>query len=109
MKDRILKHVAERDAIIEELKTIMGYCDESPLELLLDKKWEIIGDDELHIQTEDEDLEDNYFSFQISSLGASGKEFFMGEKDGISYIMAHDDESWEDTAIFILDNKNKVE
>ena len=33
MIDRIKKHIEERDSIIEELKTIMVYCNDSPIRL----------------------------------------------------------------------------
>lgn len=108
MFERIKKYVEERDAIIIELEKIMGYCDASPINMeFLDKQWEVIRD-ELHIQVNiDVDLEDDYYGYEISSMGAAGKEFFMGEKDGYTYVMGHDGD-WEKTQVFVLTTKNKV-
>lgn len=108
MIDRIKKHVEERDAIIAELETIMGHCDDSPIDIdFIDKKW-AVNEDELHLQVKDYDLEDDYYGYEISSMGAKGEELFMGEKNGYTYVMAHDGD-WEKTTIFVLDNKNKIE
>ena len=108
MIDRIKKHIEERDAIIVELKVIMGYSDDSPINLdFIDKKW-AVNEDGLHLQVKDYDLEDDYYGYDISSMGAKGENFFMGDKDGYTYVMAHNDD-WENTVIFVLDNKTKVE
>lgn len=107
MIDRIKKHIEERDSIIEKLKTIMVYCNNSPISLdFLHKKWAIVND-ELHLQVSDCDLDEDYYGYEISSMGAKGEQFFMGEKDGYTYVMAHDGD-WEKTQVFVLDNKNRV-
>lgn len=107
MIDKIKKHVAERNAIVAELNAIMGHCDSSPINTdWLGKKW-AMNEDELHLQVKDYDLDDDYYGYEISSLGAAGKEFFMGEKDGYTYVMAHDGD-WYNTQVFVLDNKNRV-
>lgn len=108
MLDRIQKHIAERDAIIEELKLIMVHADvDSPLEIELEAKWSVSGD-EFRLQVEDYDLDDDGYSYTISSMGAKGEELFMGTKDGVTYIMAYED-NWRDTMIFVLKNENKNE
>lgn len=106
MFKRISDHVSERDAITEELKKIMGHCDESPIEIDITSEWEVNGD-ELHIQVDDEPLSDDYYGYTISSMGAKGEELFMGEKDGFTYVMAYP-ENWRDTTIYVLNNKLKV-
>lgn len=110
MIERIINHVNEREAINKELEKIMGYCDTtSPINLDLTIQWEIEGE-ELRIQADDNPIdvnEGNYYGYTISSMGAKGEELFLGEKDGITYVMAHPD-SWEDTKIFVLDNKNRT-
>lgn len=102
-------HIADREAINKELTQIMGYVDDSTIEFDLSIRWSIFAD-ELHIAIDDKtDLEDDYYGYTISSYGAKGEQFFMGEKDGFTYVMAHDDNSWKNTIIFVLNNKNKVE
>ena len=109
MFDRIKKHIEERDSIISELKTIMGHCDASPINMeFIDKQWEIVGE-ELHLQVKDSDLEDDYYMYELSSMGAKGEQFFMGEKDEYTYIMAHYEGEWEETQIFVLKTENKVD
>lgn len=108
MFERIKKHVDERESINAELQTIIGHCDDSPINLdFLDKQWSTI-DDELHLQVDDSDLEDDYYGYEISSLGARGEKLFMGDKDGYTYVMAHDGD-WEKTELFVLRTENKVE
>jgi hypothetical protein len=51
-------------------------------------------------------MEEDYYEYEISSLSALGEQLFMGEKDGYTYVMAHDGD-WEKTHIFVLNNKNK--
>jgi len=49
-----------------------------------------------------------YSGFQVSSLGMKNEKFYMGESDGITYVMGYpEDENWDDTYILILDNNNK--
>lgn len=108
MFERIKNHVEERDVIIVELEKIMGFCNDSPINMeFVDKKWVVIHD-ELHLQVGDEDLEDNYYGYELSSMGAKGVDFFMGEKDEYTYVMAHDGD-WEQTQVFVLRTENKVE
>lgn len=109
MLDRIKKHLEERDAINEELTKIMGYCDESHIDLdFIDKKWAICCDIELHLQVDGYDIDDNYFVWTISSMGMKNQNQYIGNKDGYTYVMAFDG-SWDNTRIFILNNKLKQE
>lgn len=109
MFERIKKHVDERDDINLELKKIIGYCNNSPFNLnFLDKKWGIM-DNELHLQVKDTDLDCDYYMYELSSLGTLNETFFMGEKDGYMYIMAHHEGDWEATEIFVLKIENKVD
>lgn len=75
-------------------------CDNSPIVDCLNRKLCVITDD-LRLDSG----EDCYY-YQISSMSALGKELFMGEKDGITYIMVHDGD-WENTEIFMLNNINR--
>lgn len=109
MLESIKKHIEDRKALNKELNQIMGYCDDSPINLnFLNKKW-AIGGGELYLQVKKYDLSEDYYLYEISSLGAAGKEYFMGEKDGHTYVMAHVEGDWESTQIFVLDNKLKEE
>jgi hypothetical protein len=108
MKDLIFKHLKERDEINVLLNEIMGYADDSPINIeFFDKSWGIV-EDELHLAVEGDDLEDDCYVYELSSMGAKGEEFFMGEKDGTSYVMAYSD-NWTQTQIFILNTKNRIE
>jgi hypothetical protein len=110
MLERITNHVNEREAITDELKKIMTHCDsDSPIDVDITSEWQIDGD-ELRIGEDDKPIDENkgnYYSYTISSMGAKGKELFIGEKDGITYVMAYPD-NWRDTVIYVLDNKNRT-
>jgi hypothetical protein len=106
MIERIKQHLEERDAINAELETIMGHSNDSPINIMwLEMQWGIYKDS-LHLQVGDDDMEEDYYEYEISSLGALGEQLFIGEKDGYTYVMAHDGD-WEKTQIFVLNNKNK--
>ena len=108
MKDRILAFLKEQEAITEELKTILPWCDNSPIVDCLDRKWLITDTNELQLGIATKSIieYEDYYEYEISSMSALGKELFIGEKDDITYIMAHDGD-WENTQIFMLDNKNR--
>jgi len=107
MKDRILKHIEERESIKKELTKIIGGCNNSPFQDELNAKWRIVND-EVHIEVLGDSLDENYYSFTITSIGCRSEEFYMGTKDGITYIMGYADE-WYDTVLLILDNNNRVD
>jgi hypothetical protein len=108
----VQKHLKERDSINEELKKVMGYCDDSPIHLELERQFSIDGDS-LYLQADENPLSEdagNYYSYTISSLGAKGEELFMGEIDEVIFVMVYpEDENWDDTTILILNLKNQVE
>jgi hypothetical protein len=107
MINDIKKHIEDRKILNIGLEKIMGYCDYSPINLnFIEKKW-ACGDGELRLQVKNYDLSEDYYSYEISSLSSAGKEFFMGEKDGYTYIMAHEESDWMATQIFVLDNNFK--
>ena len=111
MLEKIKIHLGGREEINKDLRKIIKHCgddEDSPIEIF-DGEWSIDGDS-LHIQEGDTPLEDDYYAYTVSSLGAKGEELFMGEKDGYTYAMAYpEDGSWSDTAIFVLNNKHKIE
>ena len=110
MLEKIKIHLGGREDINKGLRKIIKHCgddEDSPIEIL-EGDWSIEGDS-LHIQEGDTPLDEDYYSYTISSLGAKGEELFMGEKDGYTYVMAHpEDGSWSDTTIFVLNNKNQI-
>ena len=106
MLEKIVKLKEDHTAIIKELESVMGRCDNSPFNLdFINKKWRIDGD-ELILQVDNKDLKDDCYNCTISSEGAEGKKLFMGEDGDYFYVMAHDG-NWDDTQIFVLDNKFK--
>ena len=109
MLERIQKHIQERDSIVNDLNDIMGHCDDSPIEIEIDSQWSQDGDS-LWISADGKPIDEDYYAYTVSSFSARGEELFMGEKDGLTYVMAYSEEGrWQDTYIFILSNKNKVE
>lgn len=93
-----------------EIAKIIGYTDlYETITPLLHTKWAmkdgLINFDRL----KEGDMWD-YFTLIISSLGMKNEIFFMGEEDGLHFIMAYpEDDMWNETEIYIFDNKNRVE
>lgn len=107
MIEKILSHIKESKIIHKDIMKLIGYdgYNNSPLEKN-DSPWGM-SSDELRIFTDGNC--DDYYSYTISSYSARGKQLFMGETDGYCVIMAYpSDESYENTTIFIFDEKNKV-
>lgn len=108
--DKIQKHIREREAINKELCSIIKHYDNndnSPIEIF-EGDW-LINGESLHLQHSDDPIDEEYHAYTISSLGAKGKDLFIGEKNGHTYVMAYlEDGNWEETIIFVLNNKNKV-
>lgn len=118
MKERILKALSERDKIQKEILELIGYGsgDNSWIEWNDDEKWSMYKDDLYFIEDDykddvEEALENgNYYRYTISSYSSKGEKLFMKELEDITIIMAYpEEESYDNTTIYILNNKNKVE
>jgi hypothetical protein len=112
MIERIKKFNKEHEAIVEDLKKIMGYCDYSPISVELDSQF-VIDEGRFLLQADDEPIDEdegNYYAYTISSLSDAGEKLFIGEDNSQIYLMAYpEDERWEDTTIFVLSKSNRVE
>lgn len=112
-KDKALELLSANKILLEEIRKIIGYSSilEESIVNGVDIKW--TKDDEGHIWFDRNDEIGNMYKYtplQISSLGAKGEKLFSGESDGLFYAMAHDeDDTWDNTAIFIFDNANFIE
>lgn len=107
-KKEILSRVDSYCGLIDEIKSVIDYNSEINITPCLECEWSIEGG-LLHINFGGEDGLYEYAGLEISSLGALGKKLFMGEKDGISFIMAYDDGlGWEHAYVYILDNKKRI-
>ena len=99
------------DILLSKISDIIGYgsiIDESILDGL-NLPWALENGSGMiyYARKEGESIYD-YEGFQISSAGAKGEKFYMGESDGITYAMGHQEgDNWDDTYILLLDNKNK--
>ena len=106
MLERIEKTLKERDDLTNEILEIIGYgsTNNSYIDMdFIDKRWDI-NNDELYLETEDDD----YYAYTISSYSAKGEKLYMGEKDGLTFIMGYcSDDSYSDTTLFILKNENR--
>ena len=50
-----------------------------------------------------------YTQFEVSSLAMKKEVLFMGEEDGLFYIMGYEEDGmWDDAEIFIFDEKNRI-
>ena len=98
--------------LLEEIAKIIGYdyrsISGSPIVNGLKLPWAFEdGEGMIYYARHGDDMY-NYEGMQVSSLGAKGEEFFMGESDGLTYVIGYDEsENWDDTYILILDNNNK--
>jgi len=109
-KDKMLKLLDANSVLLNEIGNIINYgdCSDEIVDgLKLPWAFEEGSGMIYYARHEDDDIYD-YEGFQVSSKGAKGEEFFMGESDGITYVMGYQEsDNWDDTYILILDNENK--
>lgn len=88
----------------KEIADIIGYPSEldSTFEFLPDSKW-YTEQDEVWIE-----IEGDEYVFTMSSYGNLREKFFIGDKEGLTLIMAYAD-NWDQTTLFILKSENQVE
>jgi len=112
-KDKVLELLSANKTLLEEIAKIIGYdyvyISDSPIVNGLKLPWAFEDGEGMiyYARHEGDDIYD-YEGMQVSSLGGKGEEFFMGESDGLTYVIGYDEsENWDDTYILILDNNNK--
>lgn len=96
--------------LVSEIKTIIDYGNSDVYinTSYIDKEW-LIENGVLYLNRDGR--KDGVYDFAgltISSLGALGKKLFIGEQDGISFIMAHEEDDWYNSYVYILDNAKKT-
>jgi len=106
-KEEIKHFLKSRSHIYDRISDLIDYSSDISDKALIDNyfnnEWYVEGD-QLYIKDNEE--EDEYYSYCISSYSALGEKLFIGESDGITYIMAYNEEDFaEDSFIFILYSK----
>ena len=78
---------------------------------MLNVKWCISEDNNyINFDRYDEGDREEYFPLRVSSSGALGKDHYFGEKDGMFFVMAYDEDcGWDYAEILIFDMNNKVD
>lgn len=109
LKQDLLDFIESQDSIYEQISEIIGYGNlgnDDPICVdYINKEWFTQGDDLFIMIYEDED---EYYSFIISSYSAQGEKLYIGESDGLTYVMAYqDDAGWDQTSIYVLSNEMK--
>jgi hypothetical protein len=114
MKERIIETLKKRDELQKEILELIGYGsnDDSYIQMS-DEYWYISNDNIMFIDNVLDPIvaleEGEYYSYTISSYSAKGKKLFMKRLDDITIVMAYqDDDSYYNTKIYILDNKNEI-
>lgn len=102
--------ISIRNEIMERISKLIGYgsgLSDISVRDFTKRKWNT-DDDYLFICEEDDD--DGVCAYKISSYAAKGEKFFMGESDGLFYIMAYDEEDFaEDAELFVFSKELKNE
>lgn len=110
-KDKVIELLSANKTLLDEIGKIIGYESIYNLSIVngLKLPWAFDnGGGMIYYARHEGDDMYEYEGMEISSLGAKGEEFFMGESDGLTYVMGYDEsENWDDSYILILDNNNK--
>ena len=109
-KEKMLELLDANSVLLNEIGNIINYgdCSDEIVDgLKLPWAFEDGSGMIYYARHKGDDIYD-YEGFQVSSMGAKGETFYMGESDGVTYAMGHQEgDNWDDTYILILDNKNK--
>lgn len=113
VSENVLYVIAEFKKLRKEILDAMEYGSDSDDvidDCYIDDKWCIYEEGpELWVKWNEKD-EQMECAYTISSLGARGEKLFMYSDKTFTYVMGYPlDEDWDDTAIFILRNENKIE
>lgn len=99
------------ETLENRIEIIIGTTNDYPICPELNTKW-CMTDDQKYINFDRCEAGDmtEYSRFRVSSLAMKQKELFMGEEDGLFFIMAYDEDGdWNDAELLIFDKKNKVD
>ena len=103
-----------RDILQERVLNLIGYGtgNNFPIELDEDVYWIMEGDKLLFLDANEEPNnayeECMYCVHTVSSYSSKGEKFYTGEEDGYTFVMAYpEDSSYEETTIFMLNNKKR--
>lgn len=99
------------ETLNNKINGVIGTTNDSEIVPLLDCQWSL-SDDGKYLNFDRYDIGDmwEYSRYQISSLGTKQENLFKGERDGLFFVMAHEEDcNWDDTSLLIFDNKNKIE
>ena len=103
IKEKLELHTA----LMNDISEIIGYGD-SILDSGIDKcenNWDITHDDTLLIETE---KGTDYWEFIISSYSSKGDKLYIGDQDGLVFIMGYDEQDgYSNASIFILDTDKR--
>jgi len=111
-KQEFKEFITLHDDILKKISDLIGYkgdLSETAICHRLEKKWNI---DQDYLYILDGDDEEDFYSYKISSYAAKEERFFIGNSDGLYYVLAYNDEGFpEDSEIFILNKElqdNKI-
>lgn len=109
MRTRILEVLNSYENLSKEIGDIIGYPKVSfiaPLIQSLSYYWKLSGG-EIFLGATEEDLFEDAEQYTISSSGRRGEKYYMGEKDGLMFVLCYANDNWQETEILILDKLNQ--
>ena len=99
------------ETLEDRIEKIIGTSNDYPICPELATRW-CMTDDQKYINFDrqvEADMMD-YTRFQVSSLAMKQEELFMGEEDGLFFIMAYEEDgNWDDAELLIFDKKNRID
>ena len=104
----ITQFLLDKTEIYKKISDIIGYShleeDTGLIDYTESLKW-CVDDETLFLDHEEEENEEEYHQYIISSYAAKGDKRFIGTSDGFTYVMAYSVyDKWDKTAIYILNN-----
>jgi len=115
LKERTIAFFENKGKMAKDVAELIGYgsgLDDEQFENWLEWYWHIDGD-VLRVFEEkpgpDWFNDGEYYEYNISSFAAKGEKYFMGSKDGLTFVMGYNDEQRTSEAnVHALDDSNKV-
>ena len=98
------------DTLEKKIEKIIGTSNDYRICNCLEDKWSMTDDNKyFNFDRYGDDMWE-YGQYQVSSLGTKQEKLFMGEEEGIFFIMGYEEDGgWDDAELFVFDVKNRID
>lgn len=106
---KLTEKIQAYNSLREDIAKAIDYGEPRYLGEIIDERESIWSIDNENVRIHDKEDEQDYYEYIISSYGAKGEEFFIGEIDNLVFIMCRPEEEFAENAdVMIFSKENKI-